>query len=92
MWLSRVLFKKINKLEINIKTYHVIWNMSYDSNFEDYNTSRLQVEQSLKITILHKFIINAPGLTKVIIDIVIRYYSLPDSIDTNWELFFALKF
>ena len=35
---------------------------------------------------------NAPGLVEVIIDIVVRYYSLPDSIITNPGLFFILHF
>ena len=39
-----------------------------------------------------KVIINAPGLAEVIIDVVVRYYSLSDSIVTNRGSFFTLKF
>ena len=39
-----------------------------------------------------KITINAPGLAKVIIDVTVRYYGLPDSIVTNWGSFFISKF
>ena len=39
-----------------------------------------------------KVIINAPGLAKVIIDMVIRHYGFPDSIVTNWGSLFTSKF
>ena len=39
-----------------------------------------------------KVIINALGLVKVIIYVVMRYYNLPDLIVTNWRFFFTLKF
>ena len=42
--------------------------------------------KSVKVTI------DAPGLAKVIINIVMRHYSLPDSIVTNWRSFFTSKF
>ena len=41
---------------------------------------------------LVKVIINALGLTKIIINIVIRHHNLLDSIISNWELLFILKF
>ena len=39
-----------------------------------------------------KVIIDAPGLAEVIIDMVVRYYGLLDSIVTNQRSFFTLKF
>ena len=39
-----------------------------------------------------KVTINAPGLAKVIIDVVVRHYSLFDSIISNWGSVFTLKF
>ena len=41
---------------------------------------------------LVKVIIYQPGLEKVIFNIVIRYYSISDSIISDWDLFFTLKF
>ena len=42
--------------------------------------------KSVKVTI------NTPGLVDVILNVVIQHYSLPDSIITNWDLLFTLKF
>ena len=39
-----------------------------------------------------KVIIDAPGLAKVIINVVVRHHSLPDSIVTNRGLLFTSKF
>ena len=39
-----------------------------------------------------KIIINAPGLAKVIIDVIMPYHGLPDSIVTNWGSLFTSKF
>ena len=39
-----------------------------------------------------KVIINAPGLAKVIIDVVLRHHRLPDSIVTDQGLLFTSKF
>ena len=39
-----------------------------------------------------RFTINAPGLAKVIIDVVMRYHGLSDSIITNWGFLFISKF
>ena len=39
-----------------------------------------------------KIIIDAPGLAKVIINIVIRHHGLPDSIVTNRESLLTSKF
>ena len=41
---------------------------------------------------LVKVTINALGLAKVIIDVIVRYHGLPDSIVTNWGLLFTSKF
>ena len=41
---------------------------------------------------LVKVTINAPGLVEVILDVVIRHHSLPDSIISNKGSFFTLKF
>ena len=41
---------------------------------------------------LVKITIDAPGLAEVIIDIVIRYYGLFDSIITDWGSLFTSKF
>ena len=41
---------------------------------------------------LVKISINALGLAKVIINVVVWHYSLPDSIVTNNDLLFTLKF
>ena len=41
---------------------------------------------------LVKVTINTSGLAKVIIDMVMRYYGLPDSIVTDWESLFTSKF
>ena len=39
-----------------------------------------------------KVTINAPGLAKIIIDIVVRHYGLPDSIVTDQRSLFTSKF
>ena len=39
-----------------------------------------------------KIIINAPGLPKVIMDVVVRHYGLPNSIITDWGSLFTSKF
>ena len=39
-----------------------------------------------------KVTIDAPGLAKVIIDVVVRHHGLLDSIVTNWGLLFTSKF
>ena len=39
-----------------------------------------------------KVTINAPGLAKVIIDVIVRHHKLPNSIVTDWGLLFATKF
>ena len=39
-----------------------------------------------------KVTIDAPGLAEVIIDVVVRHHGLPDSIVTNRESLFTLKF
>ena len=39
-----------------------------------------------------KISINTPGLAEIIIDVVVWYHGLPDSIVTDWGLLFTLKF
>ena len=39
-----------------------------------------------------KITINTPGLAKVIINIVVRHHSFPNSIIINWRSFFTSKF
>ena len=60
---------------------------SYDSIF-------IIIDRLIKIVHykLVKVIINALGLAKVIINIVVRNHGLPDSIITNWGPFFISKF
>ena len=41
---------------------------------------------------LVKVTIDTPGLAEVIINVVVRHHSLPDSIITNWGSFFTSKF
>ena len=50
------LAQKTDKVEVNIKTCHITYNISYDFNLESHNTSRVHVEYSLKIIILQKLI------------------------------------
>ena len=51
--MEQSLAQKINKVEVNIKTCHVIYSVSYDLNPENHDISRLYIEQSLKVIILH---------------------------------------
>ena len=60
---------------------------SYDSIFVIVNQLIKMVHYKLV-----KIVIDAPDLIKVIINIIIRYYSLPDLIVTNRRLLFTLKF
>ena len=39
-----------------------------------------------------KVTINSPGLVKIIIKVVVRYYGIPDSIIIDWRSIFTLKF
>lgn len=61
---------------------------------ESYNFILVIVNQLTKI--IHyepiKVTINTPGLAKVILDMVIRYYGLLDLIVTDRDLFFIFKF
>ena len=41
---------------------------------------------------LIKIRINAPGFIKIIIDNVVRYHGLPNSIISDWDLLFMSKF
>ena len=51
MWWSKALLKKIDKMEVNIKTCYVNFSISHDFNPEGHYTSGLHLKQSLKVTI-----------------------------------------
>ena len=51
--MEQSLAQNLNKIEINIKTCHVTYNISRDLNFEDVSISGFHVEQGLKVTILY---------------------------------------
>ena len=57
MWWSRTLVKKIDKIEVNIKTYHIICGILRDFNLKNHGIRRLHMEQSLKVIILQKIIL-----------------------------------
>ena len=60
---------------------------SYDSIFAIINRLiKMVYYKPVKVTI------NIPGLAKIIIDIAVRYYGLPDLIVTNQRSFFISKF
>ena len=66
----------------------------FDWKGDSYNSILVPVDQLTKIMHykLVKVTINAPGLTKIIIGVVVWHYSLPDSIVTNRGLVFTSKF
>lgn len=53
MWWSRILLKKVDKVKVNIKTYHVFYDILRNFYFKDYGTSGLYIKQNLKIIILY---------------------------------------
>ena len=59
-----------------------------------YNLIFVIVDRFIKIVYYKpvKVIINAPKLAKVIIDMVVRHYSPPDSIISNQGAIFMFKF
>ena len=60
---------------------------SYDSILVTVNwLTKMVYYKPVKVTI------NAPGLAKIIIDVVVRYHSLPDLIVTDRGLLFTSKF
>ena len=59
-----------------------------------YNLILVIIDRLLKIVYykLIKVIIDAPGLSEVIINVVVRYHDFLDSIITNQRLLFTSKF
>ena len=68
--------------------------LSTDWKGDSYNLILVIVNQLIKIVYFEpvKVIINAPGLAKSILDMVVWYHGLPDSIVTNRGLPFISKF
>ena len=68
--------------------------ISTDWKRNSYNSILVIVNRLTKIVYYKpiEITINAPRLAKVIIDVVVRYYGLPDSIVTDRRLFFTSKF
>ena len=61
---------------------------------DSYDLILVIIDQFTKMVYykLFKITMNTLGLAKVIIDVVMRYHSLPDSIVTNQKSLFTLKF
>ena len=68
--------------------------VSIDWKGENYNSILVIINQLTKMVHykLVKITLNASGLTEVIIDVVVCHHRLPDSIVTNRDFFFILKF
>ena len=65
-----------------------------DLKGDSYNSILVIVNRLTKMVYYEqvKVTINAPGLAKIIINIVMRHHDLPNSIVTNQGLFFISKF
>ena len=48
--------QKINKMEVNIKTYHITYNMSRNLNSRNLGIGGVYIEQDLKVMTLQIFI------------------------------------
>ena len=61
---------------------------------DSYNSILVIIDRLTKLIHykLVKIIINALGLAEIIINVVVRYHGLSDSIVTDWGLFFTSKF
>ena len=61
---------------------------------DSYDSILIIIDRLTKIVYYKpvKVTINAPGLAEVIINVVVRYHDLPNSIITNWGSFFTSKF
>ena len=68
--------------------------VSIDWKRDSYNSILVIVDQLTKMIQYKpvKITLDAPGLVKVIIDVVVRHHGLPDSIVTNRGSFFTSKF
>ena len=69
-------------------------SISTDWKGESYDSILVIVDRLTKMVHYKpvKITIDAPGLAKVIINVVIRHHGLPDSIVTNKGSLFTLKF
>lgn len=61
---------------------------------ETDDSIRIIVDQHIKMVYYKpvRVIIDAPSLAEVIIELVVQHYGFPDSIVSDWDLFFSLKF
>ena len=68
--------------------------ISTDWKGESYDSILVIVDRLTKMVYYEpvKVIVDALGLAEVIIDVVVRHHSLPDSIITNRGSFFTSKF
>ena len=68
--------------------------ISIDVKRDSYNSILVIVNQLTKIVYYKsvKITLNAPGLAKAIIDVVVRHHRLRNSIITNWIFLFTSKF
>ena len=73
-----------------------ITDLPFSTNWkgDSYNSILVIVNRLTKMVYyeLIKVNINTPGLAKVIINVIVRYHGLPDSIVINWESLFTSKF
>ena len=68
--------------------------ISIDWKDKNYNLIIIIIDLSIKMIYfkLMKIMINIPSLTKEIINVVIKHYSLSNSIIADQDLLFILKF
>ena len=68
--------------------------VSIDGKRDNYDSILVIVDQLTKMIHykLVKIILDAPGLIKVIIDLVMRHHGFPNLIVTNWSSLFTSKF
>ena len=68
--------------------------LSSDWKGDSYDSILVIVDRLTKMVHYEpvKVTINAPGLAEVIIDVVVRYHGLPDSIISDWGAIFTSKF
>ncbi len=68
--------------------------VSTNSKSNTYNSILVIIDWLTKIVYfeLVKVTIDTPGLAKVVLNIVVQYHGLPDSIMSDWGSVFTLKF
>ena len=68
--------------------------LSADWKGDSYDSILVIVDRLTKMVYYEpvKITINAPGLAKVIIDVVVPYHGLPDFIISDWRAIFTSKF